>query len=144
MSILKRLMLYSGFPFEHVQDVPTRLNPSIIQQCVLDAARAHFVSHCRCVLLEVNDGISTEFATYLEQMTDKATGLYAGRKESTDSNMRRIEQRILSLESRLEQKEDTLRAKFSAMESLISGMNSQSTFLAQQLASLPQIGGSKN
>ncbi|MDJ0624440.1 MAG: flagellar filament capping protein FliD [Desulfocapsaceae bacterium] len=80
-----------------------------------------------------SDGISTEFADYLEQMTDTSTGLYAGRKESTDSNLRRIEQRILSLEARLEQKEETLRAKFTAMESLISGMNSQSTFLSQQM-----------
>lgn len=80
-----------------------------------------------------SDGISTEFAVYLEQMTDTATGLYAGRKESTDSNLRRIDQRILSLEARLEQKEETLRAKFTAMESLISGMNSQSTFLSQQM-----------
>ncbi len=88
-----------------------------------------------------SDGISTEFATYLEQMTDTATGLYAGRKESTDSNLRRIDQRILSLEARLEQKEETLRARFTAMESLVSGMNSQSSFLTQQLANLPKIGG---
>ncbi|MBM9603008.1 flagellar filament capping protein FliD [Desulfopila inferna] len=80
-----------------------------------------------------SDGISAEFATYLEQMTDTATGLYAGRKESTESNLRRIDQRILSLEARMEQKEETLRARFTAMESLISGMNSQSTFLSQQM-----------
>lgn len=91
-----------------------------------------------------NDGISTQFAAYLEQMTDTATGLYAGRKESTDSNLRRIDQRILSLEARLEQKEETLRAKFSAMESLVSGMNSQSSFLTQQLAAMPTIGNSSN
>jgi flagellar hook-associated protein 2 len=90
------------------------------------------------------EGVSSQFATYLEQMTDTSTGLYAGRKESTDSNLRRIDQRIISLEARLDQKEETLRAKFSAMEGLISGMNSQSSFLTQQLAAMPTIGNSSN
>lgn len=86
------------------------------------------------------DGISTTFATYLETMTDSVNGLYAGRKETADSNIRRIDQRILNMESRLEQKEKTLRAQFSAMENLVSGLNAQGGYLLQQLASMPTIG----
>ncbi|MCK4623391.1 MAG: flagellar filament capping protein FliD [Desulfuromonadales bacterium] len=85
------------------------------------------------------EGISAKFASYLEDMTDYTDGLYAGRKEGTDSNMRRIDQRILNLEARLELKEKTLRAQFSAMEGLVSGLNAQGSYLMQQLASMPII-----
>jgi flagellar hook-associated protein 2 len=88
------------------------------------------------------EGISSKFATYLDTMTDSIDGLYAGRKETTDSNTRRIEQRIINMEARLEQKEKTLRAQFSAMEDLVSGLNAQGGYLLQQLASMPTIGGS--
>jgi flagellar hook-associated protein 2 len=88
------------------------------------------------------EGISAKFASYLGDITDSTDGLYAGRKKGTDSNLRRIDQRIISLESRLEQKEETLRAQFSAMEGLVSGLNAQGSYLTQQLASMPTIGNS--
>ena len=88
------------------------------------------------------EGIGSKFATYLDTLTDSVDGLYAGRKETTDSNNRRIDQRILNMEARLEQKEKTLRAQFSAMEDLVSGLNAQGGYLLQQLASMPTIGGS--
>ncbi len=88
------------------------------------------------------EGISSKFSSYLETMTDSVDGLYAGRKETTDSKMRSIDQRILNMESRLEQKEKTLRAQFSAMEELVSGLNAQGGYLLQQLASMPSLGGS--
>jgi len=90
------------------------------------------------------EGISTKFASYLETMTDSVDGLYAGRKETTDSNMRRIDQKIINMEARLEQKEKTMRAQFAAMEDLVSGLNAQGDYLLQQLASMPTIGGSSN
>ncbi|MEA3371518.1 MAG: flagellar filament capping protein FliD [Campylobacterota bacterium] len=89
------------------------------------------------------DGISTQFADYLDTMTDSIDGLYAGRKETTDSNVRRIDQRILNMEARLELKEKSLRAQFSAMEELVNGLNAQGGYLMQQLAAMPTIGSSK-
>jgi flagellar hook-associated protein 2 len=75
-------------------------------------------------------------------MTDSIDGLYVGRKETTESNSRRIDQQILNMEARLVQKEKTLRAQFSAMEGLVSGLNAQGGYLLQQLASMPSLGGS--
>ncbi|MDA3807198.1 MAG: flagellar filament capping protein FliD [Thiomicrorhabdus sp.] len=86
------------------------------------------------------EGISTRFASYLDTMTNSIDGLYAGRKETTESNTRRIDQRINSLEARLELKEESMRAQFSAMEELVSGLNAQGDYLLQQLAALPTIG----
>jgi flagellar hook-associated protein 2 len=90
------------------------------------------------LLAGLNDsgGIAAQFASYLDDITDSTNGIYASRKESTDRNIRRIDQRIDILELRMEQREKTLRAKFSAMENLVSGLNAQGSFLAQQLASL--------
>jgi flagellar hook-associated protein 2 len=87
------------------------------------------------------EGISAKFASYLDTMTDSVDGLYAGRKETTESNSRRIDQQILNMEARLVQKEKTLRAQFSAMEGLVSGLNAQGGYLLQQLASMPSLGG---
>lgn len=89
------------------------------------------------------DGISTVFADYLDSATDSVDGLVATRKISTESSLRRIDMRIVNLESRLETREKTLRAQFSAMEELVSSLSSQGSFLSQQMASMPTIGGSK-
>lgn len=82
------------------------------------------------------DGISTLFKGYLDSMTDSSDGIYASRKETTDSSLRRIDLNILRLEDRLEQKEKNLRAQYSALEELVSVMNSQSAYLSQQLSAL--------
>lgn len=87
-----------------------------------------------------NDGISAQFSSYLDDMTDSADGIYAARKETTDSTLRRIDTRINSLELRMEQREKTLRSQFSAMENLVSGLNAQGTYLLQQLSTLT-LGG---
>jgi flagellar hook-associated protein 2 len=89
------------------------------------------------------DGISTLFADYLDEMTDSIDGFAATRKDSTDSNLRRIDRRIDSMETRLAHREETLRAQFSAMEDLVSAMSSQGNFLAQQMMAMPTIGGNK-
>lgn len=86
------------------------------------------------------DGIAAQFASYLEDMTDSVDGIYASRKKSTSSTVSRIDQRIEILELRMEQRENTLRSKFSAMEELVSSLNAQSSFLLQQMANMPKIG----
>lgn len=79
------------------------------------------------------DGVAVRFQDYLEGMTDSIDGLYAANKKTTESTVRRIESRIEQMEMRLEKREEAMRAKFTALEQLISGMNSQSAFLTQQM-----------
>ncbi len=88
------------------------------------------------------DGVIAKFTSYLESVTDRSDGLYASRKEITDSQLRRIDQKITSLEARLEHREDTLRAQFSAMEELVSGLSSQGNYLLQQLSMMPSYSNS--
>lgn len=77
-----------------------------------------------------NDGIMDLFGAYFDLMTDSTDGAYAIRKESNDSSISRIEDKIYTMELRLEQRETTLRAKYTAMEELISTLNSQTSYLS--------------
>ncbi|MBW6510123.1 MAG: flagellar filament capping protein FliD [Desulfuromonadales bacterium] len=88
-------------------------------------------------------GVSAQFAAYLKGITDRTDGIYAGRKKTTDSSIRQIDQRITGLEARMEQKERTLRTQFAAMEQLVSGLNAQGGYLLQQLANMPTIGSTQ-
>jgi len=80
------------------------------------------------------DGIATKFTSYLDSMTDSIDGLYASRKTSTEQTVKRIDNNIASLERRLDMREKTLRAQFDAMETLMSSMNSTSSYLSQQFS----------
>lgn len=90
----------------------------------------------------VVNGVAAQFQSYLESVTDSSDGIYASKKDVTERSVRRIDTQIDSLEARLAQREKTLRAQFDAMEQLVSGMNSQGSFLAQQMTSIANMSGS--
>ncbi len=93
-------------------------------------------------LLAGNDsetGIATRFKDYLESITDRIDGFYAGRKKNMERNVRRIDDNIERMEMRLEKREQTLRNQFNSLELLISSMNSTSNFLSAQLKSLENL-----
>ena len=76
-----------------------------------------------------NDGIADYFASYLDAETDSTDGLYARREASNDETIDRINDQIDKLEARLEKREETLVAQFTAMETLISEMNTMASYL---------------
>lgn len=82
------------------------------------------------------EGISSRFISYLEDITDSVDGLLPSRKDSSDREIRRLDQNILNMEARMDKREETLRAQFSSLETLVSAMNQQSAFLTQQLSQL--------
>jgi flagellar hook-associated protein 2 len=79
------------------------------------------------------EGIASQFQGYLESLTDSRDGLYAGRSQAINDNLKRMDERIVQMEMRLEKREETMRSQFNVMEQLVSTMNSQSAFLSQQL-----------
>lgn len=89
----------------------------------------------------INTGILNQFNTYLDGWTDTFNGLYASKKQSTDSSVRSLDQSIERMELRLEKREQTLLAQFSAMEDLVNSMNATSSYLNQQLSQLSNYGG---
>lgn len=79
------------------------------------------------------EGIATKFKNYLYGMTNSGTGMLQGRKESINSNLKRINNQITQMEARLVKRQKTWEAQFSAMETLVSGLNSQASYLTQQM-----------
>lgn len=75
------------------------------------------------------DGIADLFGDYLDVQTDSVDGVYARRKTTNDANITRIENRVEIMEMRLEKREDYLRAQYTALETLISEMNAQTSYL---------------
>lgn len=85
-------------------------------------------------------GLASRFTDYLKGMTDRADGVLAGRKKTTEYAQRRLTSQIERQEARLEQREKALRAQFSAMEDLVSALGAQSTYLAQQMSMISNLG----
>ena len=84
-------------------------------------------------------GIGSRFTSYLESLTDSSKGFLAGRKESIDSNIRRIDKRIEMTEMRLEKREQNLISQFTALELLVSELNATGDYLTKQLESLENM-----
>ncbi len=76
------------------------------------------------------------FPARLKEMADSLTrsgGLIAGREEGLNSRVRSLEDQQARVERRLEMVEKTLRAQFTALDTLVSQLQSTGAFLAQQL-----------
>jgi len=89
-----------------------------------------------------NEGIVQKFKNLVDGLVDSSNGLYAARKLTTDSSIRRIDRNIENTEARLEKREEMLRKQFSALEELMSAMSAQSTYMSQQLDAISNMGGS--
>lgn len=89
-------------------------------------------------------GVVTNFKDYLFGMTNSSTGMLKGKKDSASTNLKRIDDKISSAEARLEKRQKTMEAQFSAMEKLVSGLNSQSSYLTQQMAILNKMMSGSN
>lgn len=85
------------------------------------------------------DGVAVKFQNYLEDITDSIDGVLAGTKKSTESNLKRIDNRIDQIEMRLSHREETMRRQYAALEELVSGMNNQSAFITQQMNMLSNM-----
>ncbi|MGI6657718.1 MAG: flagellar filament capping protein FliD [Desulfobulbus sp.] len=75
------------------------------------------------------DGIITQYKDYLFTATRSSDGILASRKEGINNNIKRIDDNIKQTETRITKRQASLEAQFTAMESLIAKMNSQSSFL---------------
>lgn len=82
-------------------------------------------------------GAATRLLDLSKQVTDKTTGsltlLAQGRDDLADD----LQDRIDSWDTRLEKRRETLQRQFTAMEVALGSMQSQSSWLAGQLNSLP-------
>ena len=85
------------------------------------------------------DGIMKKFNYFLLDQTSGTNGLYANKKKSYDLSVKRIDDQILNMDARMSQREASLRAQYTAMEQLVSGLNAQGSFLTQQMDMLSNM-----
>ena len=90
------------------------------------------------------DGVMKKFNYALLDLTSYSNGMYATKQDRYEDAVDRIDANILRLEPLIDKKEETLRAQFTAMEQLVSGMNSQASFLTQQMDMLSNMMTGKN
>jgi len=83
-----------------------------------------------------SDGIADLLKSALTSFTSVTDGILANRQNSYDLAVHRIDREIVRNEARLEVRERQLINKFSALETLINSLNSQSSYLTQQMISL--------
>jgi flagellar hook-associated protein 2 len=77
------------------------------------------------------DGVMKKFNSYLLDVTSIASGMYAEKRDRYESKVVNLDSQITQKTALLDKTEATLKARFNAMELLVSTMNSQSTFLTQ-------------
>ncbi len=116
--------------------ITTKLNGTLLQDnSKMDAVLAdNFDGAVKLLAGEGQvDGIMKKFNYYMLNVTSSTTGMYATKKANYDLNMERIDTQIANMEPRMVAREATLRAQYTAMETLVSGLNSQGSFLTQQM-----------
>ncbi|TKB10259.1 flagellar filament capping protein FliD [Desulforhopalus sp. IMCC35007] len=81
------------------------------------------------------DGVMKELNTYMLEVTSSADGIYATKSDSYDEKMEDLDDQITRKEYLLEKVEERIRAQFSAMELLVSELNSIGDYLTQTFKS---------
>lgn len=84
----------------------------------------------------VSEGLFERLTSLTDQYADKHTGLISTRMDSFESENRRIDRRIESMEIRVDKFEENLLRKFATLETLVAGLNSQGEQMLAVLGSI--------
>lgn len=83
------------------------------------------------------DGIAAKLRKVAVSASDATTGTLVSLANGQDSMIKDIQSRIADWDLRLAKRKQTITAQFTAMETALSSLKNQSTWLAGQIASLP-------
>jgi len=76
-----------------------------------------------------NEGIMSRLDDYITGQMNSTTGFLVTKKTSIDKQTSDLDDKIAAMEARLEKRQKTLEAQFTAMETLVSSLNSQGDYL---------------
>jgi flagellar hook-associated protein 2 len=82
---------------------------------------------------DTTDGVMKNFNALLLKVTSTSNGMYALQKKNYEDSIGRFDYQIDQMELRLSKREQSFKAQFSAMETLVSSLNAQGDFLTQQM-----------
>ena len=83
------------------------------------------------------DGIATRLRKVAVSASDATTGTLVSLANGQDSMVKDIQDRIADWDLRLAKRKETLTSQFTAMETALSSLKNQSTWLAGQISQLP-------
>ncbi|WP_448642578.1 flagellar filament capping protein FliD [Geodermatophilus sp. URMC 63] len=83
------------------------------------------------------EGLAQRVQALAKRASDATTGTLTGLAKGRDSLAKDIQERIADWDTRLKLRRDMLTRQFTAMETALSSLKSQSSWLAGQLGSLP-------
>jgi len=89
------------------------------------------------------DGIAARLAVLAGQASDSTTGMLTSLAAGQDSTARDVQSRIDDWTIRLQLRQQTLTAQFTAMETALGTLKNQSSWLTSQIMSLPSWTSSK-
>ncbi len=81
------------------------------------------------------DGVMKKFNAYLVNVTSVTDGMYAEKRTRYESKVNSLDNQITQKTALLDKTQATMKARFTAMELLVSNLNSQSSFLTQWASS---------
>lgn len=89
-------------------------------------------------------GVGSRLAVLANQASDSATGALTGLANGQDSRAKDIQSQIDAWTLRLQARQQTLTAQFTAMETALGTLKNQSSWLASQINSLPTMSSTKS
>ena len=126
---------FTGNPFGSLGQIGIRFDDTghlTLDEQVLSGALDSDPSAVRQLLSGdgTTDGAATALGRALEPLVRSGDGALALRDSSFDDRVQDLDRQITSFESRLQKREETLRLRFSRLESLVSSLQGQSSFLS--------------
>lgn len=129
----------SGGAFSMLSEIGVRTNPQTgqleINQTKLDKALTEKPDDVRN-LFQGADGVGQKAMDMASGFTDARTGTLTTATEGANKLRKDLEKQFDTTEMRIEAQMEILRKQFTAMDKLVSQMNSTSSYLAQQLSQL--------
>lgn len=96
------------------------------------------IGEIQSLFTNADTGFIPSLEDLIESYTD-SDGIISNRTDGLNTEKTSIDDDIERLELRLESTEARLRARFASLDTLVSQLNSTSSFLTQQLANLPTL-----
>lgn len=91
----------------------------------------------------VSSGIADQLSTVLASFTNDTTGILKTKTDAIQKTIDGIKAEQKKIEKKLAAKEESLRAQFVRLETVLAEFKSTSNFLSGQLSNLPKLGGGK-
>jgi flagellar hook-associated protein 2 len=121
-------------------------NPSLVNDIVASALTSTGIDGVAGTADDVTTpvGVAAQLEALAKRASDATTGTLITLANGEDARAKDMQDRIDNWDIRLAMRKQTLTAQFTAMETALSSLDSQSSWLKQQLNSLPSWSSSKS